>query len=678
MKQHLDATAILVLIMQVLAIQAADLPPLSQLATSYEAERTTSGVMFDLEAKKDLVIYGIDINTIHNSPARLEMWIKEGSYKGFEKDASAWTNIFNSTVNGNGMGVPTPIPTGSFGPIVLKANETRSLYIAYPQGANLRYFTGTEEGLPAASNDDLVIYEGIARRVGFDSAIYSPRVYSGALNYMVGSPPTAAPTAVPTQKPTTANPTNAPTIRPTSSPTTIESRFNTFATSFDSSTTSAGTMFDIKTKDRDIMIHTLGFNTYKKSDISIEVWTREGTYTLFEKDISGWTRLVNMTLEGQGLDVPTILPYGSFDPIAIRRDTRQAFYIRTTGPFIRYSDGVSEGRVVSSNEDIILFEGAGKRKEITGATMSPRIWNGVIKYETIVMPTPAPVTNAPTRDLTGLELATTTYYPIHDTYIQKGITASQSGKVQLLVDGAPKRVSLFHFDISNINGANAITKAVFRVYALTDSLKGGDFSIIQDGYIDDSSNWDNVIYGDFEGFKVGSLGPVTAKTYYEIDITDAFSDRIPNTFILRVGSDNADGVMYRSSASAVKNGPMLIIEFATPPNSIVMHEVFGTESPTSAPTSERVWPDLRTPSNPPSRYFNYNPNSRYGPDNWGRISHDRFWSQYEGLDSDLSDNRCSRGKRQSPRNLCRTSDECLEFHQPRPRVSIFWRYQFHL
>ena len=651
-----------------LTVQAADLPPLNQLVSSYASERTTAGVMFDVEAKNDIVIYGVDINTIVQNSADVEMWTKEGTYKGYEKDASAWTLLFNSTLECNGIDVPTPIPTGSFDPVVMKASNRRSFYITFPKGASLRYITGNEEGQEYKSNDDLTIFEGIARRVGFDSAMYSPRVWSGGLNYLVGSPPTLEPTSSPTIKPTTGSPTPVPTRQPTASPTTEEERFKTFATSFDSTSTSAGNMFDITTKN-DIVIHEIGINTYKKSDVNVQVWTKQGTYQNFDKDISAWTPIANVTVQGQGLNVPTMIPIGSFEPVTIMRRSKQAFYITCDGPYLRYSMGVSEGRDIGSNEDLILHEGVGKRLPITAATMSPRVWNGVIKYEVVVIPTPAPTTGAPTRDFTGLELATTTYYPTDDTYIQEGVESPQGAKALLLVDGTPKRVALFQFDISNLRGVDAIAKATFRVYALTDSPNGGDVSVIQDGYIDEnSSTWDNVIYGSFAGIPTGSLGAVIANTYYDIDITKAFFDRIPPSFIVRLASSNSDGVMFRSTNGAVDNGPMLTIEFATPSNSLVMHSVFGTESPTPSPTKEKDWSNPPEPSNPPSRYFNYDPDSKYGPDNWDDVDHDRFWSQYDNLDVSLSDNRCRRGQRQSPRNLCRTSDECLEFHQPRPRV----------
>lgn len=41
------------------------------------------------------------------------------------------------------------------------------------------------------------------------------------------------------------------------------------------------------------------------------------------------------------------------------------------------------------------------------------------------------------------------------------------------------------------------------------------------------------------------------------------------------------------------------------------------------------------------------------------------------MDTDTSNNRCSSGDKQSPRDLCDTNDECIEFHMPRPRVGQY-------
>jgi len=492
------------------SVQAADMPPLNQLATSFNAERMAAGFMFDIEAKNNIFIHGLDINTKAIGPAKMEFWTRAGTYKGHEKSSSEWRLLFNSTVQGNGLDVPTSIPAGSFSPILVNTDEKRAFYVACPKGACQGYILGTEEGSVVESNSDMIIYEGIGRRFGFDGAIYSPRIWSGSLYYSLAPTPepTSNPTPVPTPNPT-GEPTSLPTLAPTANPTTVDGMLNKFQTSFDSSTTSAGNMFDITTKDNDIEIREIGINTYKRSDVNIQIWTKEGSYQSYDKDLAAWTKVADLTVKGQGLDEPTMIQAGSFEPIAIRRNSRQAFYITSDGPNIRYSNGSSEGKEFGSNSDLVLYEGVGKRVPITAATMSPRVWNGVFKYEIIFMPTQVPT-------------------------------------------------------------------------------------------------------------PVPTPAPTTTPT-------------------------------------------------TTP-------SLRPTNRPTNSPTNRLTNPPTDHPSNrefkQPSAYFNYDPSSKYGPDNWGEVKSDRFWNRYERLITSL-DNKCESGNRQSPRNLCRTSDECLEFHQPRPRKGMY-------
>jgi hypothetical protein len=55
------------------------------------------------------------------------------------------------------------------------------------------------------------------------------------------------------------------------------------------------------------------------------------------------------------------------------------------------------------------------------------------------------------------------------------------------------------------------------------------------------------------------------------------------------------------------------------------------------------------------------------------VEGDEWYDNVRGLDVDTRRNRCSDGTRQSPRDLCLTNDECVEWHEPRPRVSSIAR-----
>ncbi|KAL7529044.1 hypothetical protein ACHAWF_002817 [Thalassiosira exigua] len=97
--------------------------------------------------------------------------------------------------------------------------------------------------------------------------------------------------------------------------------------------------------------------------------------------------------------------------------------------------------------------------------------------------------------------------------------------------------------------------------------------------------------------------------------------------------------------------------------------------PTPAPTTPSPtigsWEDAAQPPNPPRDYFNYDPRSEYGPWEWTRVASDRYYERFRRLRLDVRRNRCANGKRQSPRDLCRTTAKCEEIHETRMRAGDY-------
>jgi hypothetical protein len=217
---------------------------------------------------------------------------------------------------------------------------------------------------------------------------------------------------------------------------------------------------------------------------------------------------------------------------------------------------------------------------------------------------------------------------------------------------------------------------------------GGYVDILANGGEDideDTTSWLNTEYGskNAEGFeRMGQFRSVWPEKFYEMDVTQAFrgssssttgeaeEDRIPTSLLVRLSSDLPDGVMYRSREGDSDNGPRLFITFAyNPDTKKALAREFGSDPPTVAPTVLPVWEDAVPPATPDRSYFNYDPSGWYGPDYWENMDDDGYYEQFRRLKTDISWNRCGRGERQSPRDLCATTDKCLEFHQTRPRVS---------
>ncbi|KAL9188080.1 hypothetical protein ACHAXT_006458 [Thalassiosira profunda] len=365
----------------------------------------------------------MELNAVQTATdARVEIWTKPGVFRGYDADPSAWTLWLNATIATRGKDAPTPIPRGLLDPLPLAAGERRAFYVNFPDGQYLRY--GNQMERKFYINHDLVLYgKGAVKRKGsFVGAAVAPRTFNGALYYealgpdgeplgVATPPPTVSviPTQYPTLLPTTVPsvsiiPTQYPTPHPTAvpsvsleptpqpslSPTDAPFGGETFTTEFASSATYAGVMFDMEAKDN-LEITSIAFNTYKKEPIKVSLYTRANTYVGSDKDIKQWTLVTKKTVMGNGLDNPTYFPEGSFDPILVRRNKRQAFYITAEGPYLRSGKGKNEGGRWKGNSDLVVFEGVGKRFPITDHTFRARLWNGALQYVVLGdIPTLAP------------------------------------------------------------------------------------------------------------------------------------------------------------------------------------------------------------------------------------------------------------------------------------------------
>jgi hypothetical protein len=287
-----------------------------------------------------------------------------------------------------------------------------------------------------------------------------------------------------------------------------------------------------------------------------------------------------------------------------------------------------------------------------------------------------------------LTIRTNVFKAVKDTYIEMGSNRTFGDDAALFVDGNPNHVTLIKFDISSLNGGTdeeplTVYGAKLRLHALRDSEFGGSVSIYYNlDFDEEGANWDSDWnWADLtETYHVGDFGKVSEGKSYTLDILDAFRKKpLPPTFSIRITSDSNDGVRYRSregknGVSKEEFGPKVIFDFAYEPSTHAkLAETFGTDSPTQAPTTEKRWENNPMPTDPPSRYFNYDPSSEYGPDGWRRRKGTTDLDVWQGLRTDHTTNRCGSGTRQSPRDLCghSTKTSCYEDHQiRRPSVSI--------
>ena len=380
--------------------------PSGFLSTKYTNDTNSDGNMFSISVRTAITIVGMAINLDSSSRCPVEVWMKNGTYYGYQQSSSYWSKIASTNVDSVGVNIPTTLPIGSFEPIPLAASSIFSFYVTVSsQCGTLRYALGSKEGNTAASNQDLVILEGTGNYYPFRNSL-APRVWSGSFIYNLQDSPISAiksttkPTKRPTRKPTPApirSPMKKPSVKPSRRPSrkpTVSPRRNItpsnrpsspkvkrLATTFSGGSGQSGSMFSVQAKVP-LTIQTLDIHLANATGIPIQVWSKSGLYLGFENRKSEWTQIVNATISGAGIHRVTKLG-NMFTPIKVRPFQNVSFYVTAASnkTALIGSAGSQVNTPYSLNNDLVIMEGA----EITypfGQSISPRVWNGAIRYIT--------------------------------------------------------------------------------------------------------------------------------------------------------------------------------------------------------------------------------------------------------------------------------------------------------
>lgn len=136
------------------------------------------------------------------------------------------------------------------------------------------------------------------------------------------------------------------------------------------------------------------FDTYFSGSVglgvSVQVWTRAGTYVGFDASNAGWT--LSQTASATAAGTTTLAPLALSSAISIGAGQTVAVYLHsiTTGGGIRYT-GTSSAppQTTWSNADLTLFSDVSRTGTVPfgGSRFSPRTFAGNVNYS--VVPEPA-------------------------------------------------------------------------------------------------------------------------------------------------------------------------------------------------------------------------------------------------------------------------------------------------
>jgi hypothetical protein len=166
-----------------------------QLATPFTSDNGQNGNMFDVKAIEGIVIRRFDINLFEENINEVEIWKRSGTFVGFENSDAGWTKILEKQVQGAGQDIPTEVPDFT-APINVGAGETLGFYVTAQNDVN--YSNGNAVGDVLASDDNLIIYEGVGKASNFGST-FTTRNWNGIIYYDLM--PSAAPSLEPSSEP---------------------------------------------------------------------------------------------------------------------------------------------------------------------------------------------------------------------------------------------------------------------------------------------------------------------------------------------------------------------------------------------------------------------------------------------------------------------------------------------
>lgn len=310
------------------------------LKTTFKSNNGASGNMFNVQAKDDIEITAIDINTsaATSTAVSARIWYRHGTFTRATSTAAGWCLIGTATGTASGQNLPTRLITR--GRATFRAGNTYGVYVEYLGSGNLRYTNGSPK---VYENNHIKLTTGVGKAAGFAGQVFPDRIWNGRLRYRGGTG--------------------------TESLTTTFTGTNFFA----------GNMFSV-TPSKHLTINSFDVNVSGSGYVSVDVWRRVGSYVGNEGNASGWTFMGSeFKAQAAGAGLPTRITVGDID---LNAGTTYSFYVLL-------SSYVSGSQVLQyttastnySNSDLTIAAGVGTDEfAFSGNTFSPRVWNGRINY----------------------------------------------------------------------------------------------------------------------------------------------------------------------------------------------------------------------------------------------------------------------------------------------------------
>lgn len=157
----------------------------SSFLTTFHANNGYSGNLFTIEAKVDMIVETFDVHAAtKDADMELKIFTKAGDFSDFEDDPElSWIRVANTTVQGQGVSVPTHVPANVVKTVSVKANTKQSFYITFT-GPYIKYTNGLIDS-NVLQNDHISFIAGAGTQYPFGSYFLN-RIWNGVIYYRVG------------------------------------------------------------------------------------------------------------------------------------------------------------------------------------------------------------------------------------------------------------------------------------------------------------------------------------------------------------------------------------------------------------------------------------------------------------------------------------------------------------
>ena len=142
-----------------------------------------AGNMFNIVAKKDVVISSFKVHTLLKSITDATIYTKTGRWQNYDKDLSAWTKLGTVSIECKGYGQPTIIPDSSMPAVSISQGGTQAFYITLDTPELLYFYSDSNASGSVFREDAAIKVETGVGKGGLFDATYPSRQLNGAVLY---------------------------------------------------------------------------------------------------------------------------------------------------------------------------------------------------------------------------------------------------------------------------------------------------------------------------------------------------------------------------------------------------------------------------------------------------------------------------------------------------------------